>query len=137
MILSSALFCYGTLCFPDIMRAVSGTVPTGTQATLGNYVCYQLYGVNYPAIVPAPGASVSGILYRNLQPQQLRCIDRYEGNQYNRTIVEVTDSEGQVHKVWSYVLAQVYYHRIKRQTWELDKFAKCYLAKYIRRHGWR
>lgn len=131
------LFCYGTLCFPAIMHAVIGRVPDAVEASLADYQCYALHGASYPAIIPENNACVNGLLYLGLDIKELRCIDRYESRQYLRVQVDVMDSAGNVHTAWGYLLAPGEYHRLKKQPWQRDKFAKNELGKYIIRHGWR
>jgi len=133
----SKLFCYGTLCFPDIMRSVTGVVPGNCPASLDDYACYELYGVDYPAIVPDTGACVTGILYSELSPRQLRRLDHYESSQYERVLLDVIDNQLQKHKAWVYVLNPRYCYRLRNRAWSLELFASNHLEKYISRHGWR
>jgi len=119
------------------MRAVTGVVPVAINACLENFVCYQLCGVDYPAIIPQAGAMVQGTLYTGIGAGELRSIDQYESYEYNRIRVRVKDSEGSWHVAWSYVLSPAHYRRIKRQSWSPDAFAKYQIEKYICRHGWR
>ena len=137
MAMTSALFCYGTLCFPQVIRSVIGTVPDSIAVRLEGYACYEVYGVTYPAIIPEHTATVAGIMYLGLDARQLKSIDNYESMQYERLPVHVVDNEGKLHKAWSYVLAPGQYHRIKKQPWSIERFAKNDLDKYISRQGWR
>ena len=132
-----ALFCYGTLCFAAIIRAVIGRVPQSIEATLPGFVCYQLHGASYPAIIPMPGDTAAGVLYKGISDKELRSLDKYEGREYLRKQIEVCDASGQLHNAWGYVLAPGYYHRLKKQPWSRQAFAKHEMAQYITRHGWR
>ncbi len=131
------LFCYGTLCFPEIMYSVIGRVPDMVEARLPGFICYELHGASYPAIVPERQGSVNGLLYTGLGVKELRCIDKYEGKQYLRAQIDVMDGEGKTQTAWGYILAPGQYHRLKKQPWCRHKFAKYELDKYIIRHGWR
>lgn len=133
----SRLFCYGTLCFPAVMRAVTGRVLPACQARLFDYACYQLHGELYPAIVPQKGTQVSGLLYTQLTRRELRLIDSYEGEQYLRQRLEVMDADSQLHQAWGYVLKPTCYQRIKMKHWSAELFAKNRPGKYIRQAGYR
>jgi gamma-glutamylcyclotransferase (GGCT)/AIG2-like uncharacterized protein YtfP len=131
------LFCYGTLCFPEVMHSVIGRVPASVEASLADFACYRLHGASYPAIIPEQHGVVNGLLYTGLAMKELRCIDIYEGRQYLRAQVNITYAEGAVKTAWGYLLAPGQYYRLKKQPWCRDKFAKDELDKYIIRHGWR
>ena len=131
------LFCYGTLCFPEIMFSVIGRVPNSVEARVPGFTCYELHGASYPAMIPDQQGSVNGLLYTGLGIRELGCIDKYEGKQYLREQVAVMYGEGKTQTAWSYLLTPGQYHRLKKQPWCRRKFAKNELDKYIIRHGWR
>lgn len=129
--LPKQLFCYGTLCLPDIMRRVSGTLPASAPATLANYACYALVGLAYPGIIPQKGATVNGLLYQGLSRAQLARLDAYEGGQYRRVRVSVSVEGDQRVQTWTYVLQPRYYHRLSGATWSLEKFRREQLSVYM------
>ena len=125
------LFCYGTLCVPDIMRRVTGALPRSTPSSLVDYACYELAGLVYPGIVPRRGDRVSGLLYRGLSRAQLTKLDAYEGEQYRRERVWVTTVTGQSVQVWTYTLQPRYYHRLTGRHWSLEQFRRERLPIYL------
>ena len=127
------LFCYGTLCIAEIMRRVSNGVTASTPATLRNFACHSLVGLDYPAITPRRGARVSGVLYQGLSRAQLARLDNYEGAQYRRVRVWVNDSQGHSLQTWTYVLQPRYYHRLSQAGWSLERFRRERLARYLHR----
>lgn len=126
-----ALFCYGTLCDPLIMRLVSGYTCTGEKSSLTGYVCISLRGLPYPAIIPRVDAHTHGVLYRALTCHQLARIDRYESHQYVRTRVSVKTGQYARIQAWTYVLHPRYYRRILRRPWSLNTFQLRYRASYL------
>jgi len=116
------LFCYGSLCLAPVMRAVCGTVPDSCPATLHDFACFCLRGQPYPAIAPRPGVRVSGLVYLDVTPAQLRRLDRYEGTLYYRTRVRLDLHDGDKLEAWTYVLRMRYYHRRSRRQWSLQDF---------------
>jgi gamma-glutamylcyclotransferase (GGCT)/AIG2-like uncharacterized protein YtfP len=125
------LFCYGTLCFADVMRRVSGTLPKSTPAMLLDYACYALLGLAYPGIVPRPGAQVGGLLYQGLSRAQLARLDAYEGAQYRRLRIWVNLGSERRVRAWTYVLQPRYYHRLTDRTWSLERFGREQLTRYL------
>lgn len=133
---SHALFCYGTLCVADIMRAVCAYQRAGESTTLNGYQCVALHGLRFPAVIPEPDAITNGILYRALNSHQLHRIDQYEDDMYRRVRVHVfTAALGNV-EAWTYVLHPRYYRLIKKQPWSLAEFMARHQAAYQHQHGW-
>lgn len=98
------LFAYGTLMDPATMARVAGRVPgTPEPARLHGYRRRDTR-FGYPAIFPAPGAVVEGVLWRGLTPAELARLDEYEdeGLAYTRTLVTVQAAAGPV-QAWVYV----------------------------------
>lgn len=124
------LFCYGTLCLPEIMHAVCRTQPDGMPATLAGYACYALTGRHYPAIIPAKGGKEGGVLYTGLRRGQLARLDSYEGEEYRRRRVWVNVGIERV-QAWTYVLRPRYYYRLSRRRWSLEQF-RCERLQFYR-----
>lgn len=125
------LFCYGTLCVPEIMRRVSGSLPASISSTLLNYACYGLTGLAYPGIVPEKGARVCGVLYQGLSRAQLAKLDAYEGGQYRRVRVRVNTGQAQRLRAWTYELQPRFYHRLTGRAWSLEQFSREQLPLYL------
>ena len=124
------LFCYGTLCLPEIMRSVCGGLPEALPAHLMDYACYVLTGRLYPAIVPAKGESVGGVLYTGVRQAQFARLDTYEGGEYRRSQVWL-ETGGDRLRAWTYVLRPRYYHRLSRRRWSPEQFRREQLKFYI------
>lgn len=126
------LFCYGTLCLPEIMQSVcgSGTRPDGRAASLQGYACYTLTGKHYPAITPVKGGKVGGVLYTGLRRVQFARLDSYEGEEYRRRRVWVNIGVQRV-PAWTYVLRPRYYYRLGHKRWSLEQFRHEQLKFYL------
>jgi gamma-glutamylcyclotransferase (GGCT)/AIG2-like uncharacterized protein YtfP len=75
------LFAYGTLRFPDVLRALLGRVPGHTPAIVSGWRVAALDGRIYPVLVPGPGAA-AGVLITGLTTEEWRVIDAYEDDFY-------------------------------------------------------
>jgi gamma-glutamylcyclotransferase (GGCT)/AIG2-like uncharacterized protein YtfP len=82
------LFVYGTLMSEATVHAITGRHFERVGAVLPDFQRI-VAGADYPYVVPAPGASVHGLLLLNIDEQSLAAIDRYEdeGRLYRRTEV--------------------------------------------------
>jgi gamma-glutamylcyclotransferase (GGCT)/AIG2-like uncharacterized protein YtfP len=128
-----ALFCYGTLEFPPIMRAVAGRLFPALPARLHGYRRLGVKGEVYPGIVAAVGAAVTGTLYDGLAPADLRVLDAYEDGIYRRRLLRVRDAAGRLRAAWVYIVPSMYRHRLGAADWDPGTFARRDFARYLRR----
>lgn len=77
----AALFAYGTLRFPDVLRALLGRVPDHRPATAEGWRVAALDGRIYPVLVPGPGAA-GGVVIPGLTAVEWEIIDAYEDDFY-------------------------------------------------------
>ena len=96
------LFCYGTLQSPAVMAALLGRNPLGRTAILPRHRLGRLAGRPWLGIAAAPAESISGTLYDDLTPTELRRLDRYEGADYRRGTVRVQAGARQC-RSWVYL----------------------------------
>ncbi|KAH6638733.1 hypothetical protein C7974DRAFT_306053 [Boeremia exigua] len=100
-------FFYGTLIAPPVLHRViwgSPTPPTPTHAALlttrpavlHGYQRRRVRGADYPAIVPAEGGEVRGVLVEGLSEGDVWRLDVFEGGEYVRRVVRVRVEGGGV-----------------------------------------
>lgn len=126
------LFCYGTLCVPEIMQQIVGRDIPSVPAVLEDYACYLLHNESYPAAMPAAGCSITGFLYSGLTQRELSLLDRYEGTEYCRQRVSVTTDNGRQAKAWMYILRSQYRARLSAKQFNLEDFLKTEAEEYLR-----
>ena len=105
---------------PEVFRSVAGCDRSPEPARLEGYARYRLRGVAYPGLVPAPGVSTDGVLYRGIGNQLAR-LDRFEGEAYERVslAVHVSGLENLETEAEVYVLQPNHHHLIVEEAWEL------------------
>ena len=144
----SGLFAYGTLLFPEVLRAVTGRRLAGRPATLDRFVRRGVTGELFPAVVEAnDGDSVRGLLYLELDERDWRTLDRFEGALYERCAVIVRCESGvrpgpssrapspaadECH-AFTYVLGETSRHRLGPDAWDEESFAREHLAALVAR----
>jgi gamma-glutamylcyclotransferase (GGCT)/AIG2-like uncharacterized protein YtfP len=93
------LFVYGTLKEPRVQKKVLGRTVPGELNTLADYkkCSIQLGRRIYPAIRSEVGSSVEGLVIA-VTPAELKQIDRYETDAYQRKKVTLTSGR----QAWVY-----------------------------------
>lgn len=77
------LFAYGSLMCPDIMAAVSTLAREGHQAVLPGYRRLLVRGEQYPAVIPAPDTSQTGVVYHDITAEGWARLDRLKASCMN------------------------------------------------------
>jgi gamma-glutamylcyclotransferase (GGCT)/AIG2-like uncharacterized protein YtfP len=118
------LFAYGSLMCPDIMAAVSGLDLEGRQAVLPGYRRLLVRGEQYPGVVPAPEASVTGVVYQNITPEGWARLDRFEGVMYERSPVGIAYNDGGSGLVCCYLFKPAFHDRLTSEDWDFAAFLR-------------
>ncbi|MEV0027635.1 gamma-glutamylcyclotransferase family protein [Nocardia sp. NPDC050793] len=150
-----ALFVYGTLQFPEVLRELLGRCPELSPAELTGWRAAALPGRVYPGLVPDGRATVRGVLLSGLSAGEWAVLDAFEDDEYDlRTVLfdgERVDTGGpdplRVHPessrggacvapgaVWTYVWTA----EATSAEWRADAFAAEHLSAFaLRCAGWR
>jgi gamma-glutamylcyclotransferase (GGCT)/AIG2-like uncharacterized protein YtfP len=131
MALSGRLFCYGTLRFSPIIRAVIGRIPGHRPATAPGYACYAVKGRPYPALVPEAGAAAAGVLYEGLTREEIVRLDDYEGPEYRRRLIGIEEAGGQRATAWGYIWKAQHRSRLTSNEWDIKEFERRDLPAYL------
>jgi len=94
----AALFAYGTLRFPDVLRALLGRVPDHSPAIAEGWRVAALEGRIYPVLVPGPGAA-GGLLISGLTTAEWQVVDAYEDDFYTLECLTLVDGR----QGWAYL----------------------------------
>ena len=95
------LFIYGTLRDLDVCEAVLGRTVSPHDmrpATAPDYAVFKVANVQYPCMIPSPSAEADGAVLSHLTSDDLRRLDRFEGENYQRVPLRIL-CEGQAHIV--------------------------------------
>ena len=130
-----ALFTYGSLMSPDILEMVIHRFQVGEPAVLSNYRRAMIAGERYPGMIPQANSEVEGCLYQGISLADLQKLDVFEGEMYERVLVEVH----QRHPInaYSYILSDRCAHLLTDEEWSYDHFVKHDQGNFIRTYsGW-
>lgn len=128
---SSACFAYGSLMCDDIMTAVCGTRSTRRPATLHGYRRRAVVGATYPGVEPNADHRVQGVLYLELPDSAWPRLDGFEGEEYERRIVDVERADGARTQAWTYVFRARFAHRLAAGGWDFERFLREGKARFV------
>lgn len=126
------LFCYGTLQFPAIMQQVCGHRSAGLPVVLDNHACYMVRGEVFPGLVPEPHAQTPGVLYDGLGAEQLRRLDEFETELYQRSRVVVSDARERPLQAWAYIVRPAARAMLTDEPWDQDLFQRLHMKQFLR-----
>ena len=120
-----ALFVYGTLQFPDVLRALIDRIPDASSATAHGWRVAALPGQVYPGLVPADAGTAQGLLMTGLTTEEWQTIDAFEAIGYDLRRLELDNNR----RGWAYVCAP--HIEASPQDWSAEEFARQHLHAYI------
>ncbi|MEV7885128.1 gamma-glutamylcyclotransferase family protein [Streptomyces sp. NPDC002817] len=121
------LFCYGTLQFDAVLKALLGRIPEQVPAAAPGYRAAALVDRVYPGlVVSAIGGSASGVVLTDLRNAEWRILDAFEDEKYD--LREVTLSTGA--KGWAYIWPG---HDVCSEDWDSGAFEARHLSAYVER----
>lgn len=124
--LPGALFTYGSLMFPEVLRALLGRVPASVAATAEGWRAVAIPDATYPALVAGPG-NASGRLLLDLRAEEWQIIDAYENAIYELCPISVAPAAAQ--DAVAYVCRTG--ENLTDIDWDRDRFAEEDLAQYV------
>jgi len=129
------LFAYGTLMCGDIMHEVSGVCCSPLPATLKGFRRHSVRGEHYPAIVPDEEGRVDGLVYRDVPEAAWVRLDRFEGEMYERSIVQVEMKDGSILPAATYVTLPKFLDRLDPSGWDFAEFLRTGKTSFRRGYG--
>lgn len=126
-----SFFFYGTLMDPDLQAVVlGGRLPAGIPAVLAGYRRRTVAGQDFPAIMPAEGSSVSGLLVDGIGPAMAARASFYEGEQYTGAPVTAARDNGTDITAWTF-LPTLGLHP-GTGSWDLARWQRRHKARTLR-----
>ncbi|MEM9025462.1 MAG: gamma-glutamylcyclotransferase family protein [Verrucomicrobiota bacterium] len=98
------LFVYGTLMEPEVLRRLLGHVLEMRPAVIRGYRRFRVRNAVYPGIVAAsPESSTTGKILSGLLESDWKTLDAFEGDEYERLLVETSLESGETIPAATYV----------------------------------
>ncbi|MEU2909174.1 gamma-glutamylcyclotransferase family protein [Streptomyces massasporeus] len=121
------LFCYGTLQFDAVLKALLGRIPEQAPAAAPGYRAAALADRLYPGlVVHALGGSASGVVLTDLSNEEWRILDAFEDERYDlREVALSTGARG-----WAYIWPG---GDVLEEDWNAAEFETEHLSAYAAR----
>ncbi|MGH3853103.1 MAG: gamma-glutamylcyclotransferase family protein [Pseudonocardiaceae bacterium] len=124
---STALFTYGTLLFPEVLRALLGRVPQSQPASADGWRIATLENRSYPGLVATPGEIAHGRLLIGLSGGEWHLLDNFEDRRYELRQIALLSGQDGLAYVW------VDDAEACPSTWDAQSFAAIHLPTYVER----
>jgi gamma-glutamylcyclotransferase (GGCT)/AIG2-like uncharacterized protein YtfP len=116
---------------PEVMELVAGRTFAKRAALLRGYQRRLVRGEVFPALVPAVGETVTGVLWEGLDAAKLARIDRFEGAAYERPRLVVETARGEARDAFVYLLRPEHHALASDASWDEADFRERHLAGYL------
>ena len=131
--MNTALFCYGTLQFPEVMERVTGRRFESTPAVLAEFARYRIENAVYPGVIAENGAATEGVLYFDVDSDSLHHLDVFEGAPYVRRQLPVCAANGETVMAEVYVIDGQKRTVLTQEPWDKQEFSRFNLQTYLAR----
>jgi gamma-glutamylcyclotransferase (GGCT)/AIG2-like uncharacterized protein YtfP len=126
------LFTYGTLMYEPVWQKVVGKTFQTQNGVLWGFAAYKVRRDVYPAIIKAgDDDSVPGLIYFDIDKASLDTLDRFEGEFYDRKIVDVITDGSQPVSCHAYVIKPAHFDILDCDTWSAEWFEERGLKKFL------
>lgn len=127
------LFVYGALMYDEVWnRIVSGEFRK-TNAELSGYRRLAVKDEDYPGLVKSSG-TVEGYIWFGIDDENLKKLDVFEGEYYERISAFAVDNTGNKIEVDIYYFRNKYHHLFEDHEWDVKKFETSGLKKFMSRY---
>lgn len=119
--MTSHVFTYGSLMFVEVWtRVVTGRYRS-LDGVLDDHARFAVADQDYPGMIRAVGSSVTGVVYLDVDAEDLLRLDRFEGDDYRRDTVSVTCADDASRSCATYLYEPV--DRLLSTPWDPSAFA--------------
>lgn len=126
------VFTYGSLMFSPVWANVVGKVYSQQNARLYGYKRRKIKGEIYPAVIPGTdGDYVDGIIYLDVDDNDIGRLDMFEGACYHKKLRECVLEDQSKAMAYVYVFKKAYQYLIEDKEWDPDWFAKAGLRLFF------
>jgi len=125
------LFCYGSLEFAEVMRAVTGRAFAHERARLDGWERRRFRGRSFPGLRARAGASTSGTVWHGIDARSAARLDAFEGALYERRGLTVRTNGG-LAVADVYVTSADHLDQLSNEPWDPLRFARETLPTFLR-----
>jgi len=129
------VFTYGSLMFPEVWtRVVQGDYES-IQGTLHGFRRRCLKQETYPvAFEGAPSERVLGQVYFDIDEEDMRRLDLFEGEYYARKEEDIVLENGKIVRASVYVLKSDFYQLVEDNPWDVEQFKLAGMQRFLEQY---
>ena len=126
------IFTYGTLMFSPVWDAVVKANYRASSATLRGYSRKKIIDDIYPVAFEAGDQDfINGIVYYDIEVEDINRLDEFEGEYYRRTLVSVELKDQSPVEADVYIIKPRYRRLVSSQEWNPDDFQQRCLSEFM------
>lgn len=128
------IFTYGSLMYAPVWtKVVTGHYPYQT-ATLYDYQRVCVKNEDYPVIIPQAGKQLHGIIYFDVSTADVKRLDAFEGEYYNRINHPIQCQTGNILEAAMYALAPEHSTIAELKPWPVEQFEQTGLQRFLQQY---
>ncbi|MBT8328830.1 MAG: gamma-glutamylcyclotransferase [Desulfofustis sp.] len=125
------IFTYGSLMFEKVFNEVVHGDYQSCPGKVSGFVRRSILHEHYPAMLPGPvNSTIEGVLYLDIDLEDLTRLDEFEGSIYDRRGVRVM-TENNIYASDAYVLRESYRNLASDQDWDPQKFEEHTIDQFL------
>lgn len=129
------VFTYGSLMYVPVWSRIVAGDYASFEGCISGYQRFAVAGEDYPGVIRAPADSqVNGRLYLDVQPDDVRRLDEFEGEYYSREVCMMATPQGAV-EAQLYVIKPEYSGVLSAENWNQKAFEQAGLQRFLERYS--
>lgn len=126
-----AVFTYGTLAFPEVMEAVTGSAFESHEGWIRGFARFGVRDAVYPGVVVCDGEITPGRVYHGVGAATLRRLDRFEDWLYERRPVRVESDGAPDLEADAWIVPARFAEHLAQDPWDPEWFRRQHLTQYL------
>lgn len=123
------VFTYGSLMFAPVWEKLVKGEYLATKGELHHYARRCVINEDYPVVFQAD-EKVKGVVYYDVNEEDLQALDDFEGEFYERITVDIK-TRTQTIQAQVYVLKKAYFSIIDDKLWSVEDFEKEGMKRFL------
>ena len=107
------------------------------EGLLKGYTCNKVKNEVYPGLIKSKTSTVKGVIYRDVNKDDISRLDQFEGDEYKRITVNVTSPGNKEVVCQTYLFKDAFNDKIIDVPWSFDDFVNQDFDKFVNNYkGW-
>ena len=125
------IFVYGSLMYSEVWDKIVSESYLNCAATIKGYERFAIQNEVYPAVIKSKGSEVEGLIWKDVNDEDLARLNEFEGEYYVLQSEKAIDDQGSLIPVCFYLLKSQYHSILKNENWDIQRFESKNLPLFI------